>query len=107
MSSAIFVIVAGARRSGCQGVLDVADGPTEGYSAAWIRLGKKAVASVEWLVARNFWISWYWGLGAFRSGALPDVYELEKRALHWWRRMLLFIPVTAVPEAPGGRALDY
>jgi len=70
-------------------------------------LGKKAVASSEWLVARNRWISLYRGLGAVRDWPLQDVQNLEKWALHWWRRVLLFIPVTAVPEAPGGRALDY
>ena len=68
---------------------------------------KKAVASHSRLAAGNFWISWYSGLGAFGDWALQDVQNLEKRALHWWRRVLLFIPVTAVPEAPGGRAFDY
>jgi hypothetical protein len=39
---------------------------------------KKAVASGEWLVATNFWISWYWGLGAVGNWALGDVQKTAK-----------------------------
>jgi hypothetical protein len=49
-------------------------------------IGTLAWGERQWLVlclaARNLWISPYRGVGAFSSGALPDVYKLEKRALH-------------------------
>ena len=51
-------------------------------AGTWVRLlrdgwyfglGKKAVASGEWLVARSFWILWYLGLRAVGNWALGDV----------------------------------
>jgi len=52
----------------------------------------------QWLVWSGWWLakppdSTYCRVGAVGDWALLAAQNLEKRALHWWRRVLLFIPV--------------